>query len=140
MSLGVDAHFIRVSNTQTHMHILGRWVSHVYWVAYFCTALYELAYCFFYCGKVIVDLNGHCNCNENDAQAALNVRPSSCVLSRSVCSPLSNAVSSVLDKCYVSPKSPQYKKKKKCWLNDKPHVWREPLDIFIVISKQHSIS
>ena len=27
-------------------------------------SMYELAYCFFYCGKVIVDFNGHCNCSE----------------------------------------------------------------------------
>ena len=73
-------------------------------------SMYELAYCFFYCGKVIVDLNGHCNCSENDAQAAPNVRRSSCVSSGCVCSPLSNAVSSVLYKCYISPKSPQHKK------------------------------
>ena len=55
-------------------------------------SMYELAYCFFYCGKVIVDLNGHCNCSKNDAQAAPNARRSSCVSSGCVCSPLSNAV------------------------------------------------
>ena len=28
-------------------------------------SMYELAYCFFFCGKVIVDFNGHCICSEN---------------------------------------------------------------------------
>ena len=28
-------------------------------------SMYEVACCFFFCGKVIVDFNGHCICSEN---------------------------------------------------------------------------
>ena len=48
-------------------------------------SMYELAYCFFYCGKVIVDFYGHCNCSENWWSSCMSVNhlvfiPAVCLL------------------------------------------------------------
>ena len=54
--------------------------AYVYILIRLCViSMYELAYCFFYSGKVIVDFHGHCNCSENWSLVKLPVRRSSCV-------------------------------------------------------------
>ena len=72
-------------------------------------SMYEPAYCFFYCGKVIVYSSGHCNCSE-ELVAKLQVRQSSCVYSGFLFLDCCRALHQVYE-YQVLPKSPHSIKK-----------------------------